>query len=214
MSIVVKWLKYYFTEGAMKKYLVCTIIFSFLGFCAVAGAIGNISIGSNAGAVIGPIIFALVFIGLAVFNFISFLKTKTSYAEKATGQRVAFIPTVKTKGIWADDVHRLWQTRFTMFPKTYHYSDLKDFEIIRENTHTSTGGYQHSRGMFGSHGYSTRLTSTRMSYISLEIKLVNLQRLRWVPKLSYTDRHQIRADVEDTAELLEYIKKDNRQNNR
>lgn len=48
------------------------------------------------------------------------------------------------------------------------------------------------------------MSQQRMSYLALEIRLVNMQRFRWV--LNVYKKHESLADAEDAAELLKYIK--------
>lgn len=195
------------------KHKVGAIVFSILSVIMISGT--ATSINSGAEGIPPLIIITMLMVGLAIFNIVCVARSSsTGMVDKATGKKIRFAPTVQTKGIILDDTHKLWQTRFTATPQTFHYSDLRSYEIIRENSHTTTGNYQRTGTLLGTQGHSTRSSSTRMSYISLEIKLVNMQRLRWVPRIGYTDSHKILADVEDTAELLEHIIQENRQNNR
>lgn len=185
------------------KYKVGAAIFTFLGIILFSGSITSIN--SKAQGAPPLILITLLFLGLAVFNIICIVKSvQTGYVDKLTGKKIRFNTTVSTKGILVDEANKLWQTRFTAVPRIYHFSDLKSFEIIKDRSNTST--YNSNRSSFaGTAAYgSRRTTSTQISYLSLEIKLVNMQRLRWVVKL--TNPHQAMADVEDTAELLQYIK--------
>lgn len=188
------------------KYRNSAIVFGFFAFCDLVALYINLSSLHQNGAAVGQAIVLAAFIGLIVFNIVRLKQSEadTGMVDKATGKKTVFTPSVRTKGVWVDDVNKLWQPRFTPVRTIYHFSDLKSFEIIKDRSSTST--YNSNRSSFaGTATYgSRRTTSTQISYLSLEIKLVNMQRLRWVVKL--TNPHQAMADVEDTAELLQYIK--------
>lgn len=197
----------------MKRNLVGTILCAFFGVCCLIGFISNIDQDPQPIGIIGPVILMIVFFGMAVYNLVRWFQfSRTGFINKATGKQIKFEPTAKTKGIWIDDTNKLWQIRFTFSPKTFHYTDLKDYEIVKETQRVSSSSSQAQRTMFGTLGSSTRVSSQMLSYLALEIKLVNMQRFRWV--LSVYRKHESLADAEDAAELLEYIKNDNQQNSR
>ena len=189
----------------MKKHIVGISVCAFVGACCLIGAIFNRIAGQPVQAYAGPVLIALFMFGLAIYNLVRWFQfSRTGFINKATGKHIKFEPTAKTKGIWIDDTNKLWQIRFTFSPKTFHYSDLKDYEIVKETQRVLSGSSQAQRTMFGTMGSSTQVSSQMLSYLALEIKLVNMQRFRWV--LNVYRKHESLADAEDAAELLKYIK--------
>lgn len=188
----------------MKKNLVGMILCAFFGVCCLIGFLGSLSQNVHTIGVIGPVFLMVVFFGFSVFNLVCYIKSGNTGFVKKTGEKIKFEPTAKTKGIWIDDTNKLWQIRFTTFPKTFHYSDLKDYKVVKETEHTSTTSSHANRTLFGATGSSHSVSQQRMSYLALEIRLVNMQRFRWV--LNVYKKHESLADAEDAAELLKYIK--------
>lgn len=184
----------------MKSNLVGMILCAFFGLCCLIGFISNLNQNTQLIGMIGPAILMVALFGLAAYNLVCYIKFSDTGFVKKTGEKIKFEPTAKTKGIWIDDTNKLWQIRFTAFPKTFHYSDLKDFKIVRENEYTSSSSSQ----AFGRHISTLHVRGERMSYLALEIRLVNMQRFRWV--LNVYRKHESLADAEDAEELLKYIK--------
>ncbi len=189
----------------MKKNLVGMILCAFFGVCCLIGFISSIGQNPQPTGIIGPVILMTVLFGMAVYNLVRCIKIdNAALVDKKTGEKIRFEPTAKTKGIWIDDTNKLWQIRFTAFPQTFHYCDLKDYKVVKETERTSSSSSQAHRTILGAQGSTYRVSGERMSYLALEIKLVNMRRFRWV--LSVYRKHESLADAEDAAELLKYIK--------
>lgn len=184
-----------------KRYLPGIIIFSILSVFMILAFISTAASGELSLNAVPAGIATLVFISLAVWFAVKFSAQNTDYKKARKSYRTNFRPTIKSKGVWVDENNKLWQTRYTFIKRIYHFSELSDYHILK--------GYVHRTH----YGRSDSVTFNDYSYIGIEIKLKNRKRIR-MNLLPYSAGvYKAFDNAEDTAEVLNLIKRVNQMDN-
>lgn len=136
------------------KYIAPIIVFGVLLFAFVSVYIYTaVNTGLTVNAIPG-IVLMLVMLFFFVFFIIKRIRYVIKYNalwinDKKPSNNLAklFHCTAKSGVIWLDENNKLFQTRFTFIPKTFLFSELVDYRVVREVSRSST---THVRpGFFG-----------------------------------------------------------------
>lgn len=201
---------------SLNKSIAGTVVFAVFSVGFLIGLIYNLCKGQISVNSIPAIVMMVGCLVGFIWNLIRLIKQvsfQRGFVSKE--QKFQFNPTVKSRGIWVDEDNKLWQTRYTFVPRVFKFSDLSDYKIVKKTVRRTTTNGVRARTGFGSVGTASSTSYSVYSYIGIEIKLANRKRIRW-DALNTTDFKNVTKAleyVEDTAELLDYIKKYNRQNN-